>query len=279
LARDRSARYAYYHCRKCGEVRVNKSQLEARFVDLLLAVQPTEGYMRLFREIVLEAWSERRSDATRLRQQAQARADALRTRLDKVEDAFLYAGTIDRQSYERQRDRLRSDIVLAELEAGDAKAEEIDLEGVLAFADGTLTKIALLWTDAPVEKRRALQNLIFPQGLTFDHPGFGTAVTCLAFTKVEGNSVAESGLASPPGPLEGGVGSGRVTRTFTRLERVCPTENCTRVGRSTTEPYVGRGGFDASHDVETAGSSWPLAARDSSSQGSIEPWKCTFKTK
>ena len=119
--------------------------------------------------------------------------------MDKVEDAFLYAGTIDQQSYERQRDRLRSDIVLAELEAGDAKAEEIDVEGVLAFAEGTLTKIALLWTDAPVEKRRTLQNLIFPQGLAFDHAGFGTAVTCLAFTKIEESSHAETAVASPTG--------------------------------------------------------------------------------
>jgi hypothetical protein len=42
--------------------------------------------MSLFRDIVLDAWNERRSEATRLRQQAQARADALRCRLDKVSE-------------------------------------------------------------------------------------------------------------------------------------------------------------------------------------------------
>ena len=42
-SKGRSANYAYYHCRKCGKVRIGKTQLEGRFVDLLLEVQPTES--------------------------------------------------------------------------------------------------------------------------------------------------------------------------------------------------------------------------------------------
>jgi hypothetical protein len=183
----------------CGKVRTTKTALESNFVDLLLDVQPSEGYLRLFREIVLDVWNQRRSDASRLRQEVQLRADRLRRRLDRVEEAFLYDQSIDRQSYERQRDKLRSDIVLAELEAGDAKSDEIDVEELLAFAEGALTKIALLWNEAPVDRKRRLQSLIFPEGLEFDGRSFGTARTCLAFTTLGASSNHESGVASPTG--------------------------------------------------------------------------------
>jgi hypothetical protein len=58
----RSDRYAYYHCRggKCRAVNVTKTQLEGLFAEELERLQPTEGYMRLLKDTVLQVWRDRR---------------------------------------------------------------------------------------------------------------------------------------------------------------------------------------------------------------------------
>ena len=96
----RSRRYPYYHCRFCGVVRVRKEHLESAFVALLERLQPDVAYMRLFREIVLDAWKDRQVGVTRMRRAVERRVTNLGERLDQVEEAFLYKHTVDQVNYE-----------------------------------------------------------------------------------------------------------------------------------------------------------------------------------
>ncbi len=112
---------------------------------------------------------------------------------------------IDRPAYERQRDRLREDIALAELEANDARLEELDVEGILGFAETVISNAARLWSDATLEQKQRLQAVLFPDGLRFDGKKFGTAVTCLAFSRLQRIAGVESGVASPNGKPEGWI--------------------------------------------------------------------------
>ena len=58
-----------------------------------------------------------------------------RERLDRIDEAFLHERSIDRQTYERQRDQLREQVALAEIELNDAVLDQLDIDGVLAFAE------------------------------------------------------------------------------------------------------------------------------------------------
>jgi hypothetical protein len=55
----------------------------------------------------------------------------------------------------------------------------------LAFAEHVVTNAARLWIELGLEDRQRLQQALFPEGLSFDGEKFGTAVTCLAFKKLE----------------------------------------------------------------------------------------------
>ena len=46
--------------------------------------------------------------------------------------------SIDAQSYERQRDRLREELTLAKIDHHAEAVEELDVEGILAFAERIL---------------------------------------------------------------------------------------------------------------------------------------------
>ncbi len=132
-SRGRTKRYAYYHCHRCGGVSVRQGTPGVDFHDRVLQeLQPSEDYYRLFREVILDACRERQRDAHAVRQDLQRRAEAIRERLDALDDAFIFRKVIDQSSYERQRDKLREDLALVELDLQQATLAEIDFEGVLA---------------------------------------------------------------------------------------------------------------------------------------------------
>ena len=195
----RTRKYAYYHCRSCGSVRVAKERLESAFVALIERLQPNVAYMRLFREIVLDAWKDRQVGVTRMRRAVERRVTDLGERLDQVEEAFLYKHTVDQATYERQRDKLREDEALAQIALREAELEELDVGGVLAFAEHLLTNAARLWMEASLEQKQRLQHVFFPEGLRFDGQEFGTAVTCLAFKQLSSDQRVEVRMASPTG--------------------------------------------------------------------------------
>ena len=60
-------------------------------------------------------------------------------RLDRIDEAFLHERSIDRQTYERQRDQLREQLALVEIELNDAVLDQLDIDGVLAFAEHVVT--------------------------------------------------------------------------------------------------------------------------------------------
>jgi hypothetical protein len=62
-------------------------------------------YTRLFNTIVRDVWNKSQGEAKRLTATLEAAVVQKRERLDRVDEALLHERSIDRQSYERQRDR------------------------------------------------------------------------------------------------------------------------------------------------------------------------------
>jgi hypothetical protein len=71
------------------------------------------------------------------------------------------------------------------MELAAAAEEQIDVEGVVSFAEHLLTNAARLWIELGLDQKQQLQQVLFPEGLRFDGEQFGTAVTCLAFKQLE----------------------------------------------------------------------------------------------
>jgi DNA invertase Pin-like site-specific DNA recombinase len=210
----RSQKYAYYHCPKCRRVKAPKGQLESAFTDLVSRLVPKPEYIALFNAIVLDVWRDRQDEAIRVRTRLERVIEDKRSRLDRIDEAFLFERSIDRQAYERQRDLLREALTLTEMELNDAVLDQLDVEGLLAFAEHLLGNAASIWLELGIDQRQQFQRVLFPEGLVFDGESFGTAVTCLALTQLRGVGEEKSGLASPRGtrllysgcPLTGGRG-------------------------------------------------------------------------
>lgn len=197
----RKARYPYYRCRNtsCRAVNIAKENLEAEFIDYLIKFTPRAEYVALFREIVLDVWRERHAKAAEACKRLEARLAELRRRNDQLEEAIIYRRAIDQTTYERQRDKLAEEVALAEMALHDARIDELDVEGVLAFAEHLLVNVARLWAEASSDQKQRLQRVLFPSGVTYGTDGFGTAEVSMVFDMLNAIAAPKIGEASPTG--------------------------------------------------------------------------------
>jgi site-specific DNA recombinase len=200
-SKGRNGYYAYYHCwRQCRAVNVTKAKLEGLFVDELKELQPTPGYMRLVKAHVLRAWEQRKAEVCQDISEIERRAKAIQQKLDRLDEAFLFAESIDIDTYDRHKDKLRQELTLLQIDQHADQLEKFDVEGILSFAERVLPRAADLWVQASLAQRQRLQQLFFSDGVVFDGKGFvRTGVSTHAFKYLTPDLPAENNLASPTG--------------------------------------------------------------------------------
>lgn len=64
-SKGRNRYYAYYHCQD-GCIRATKDSMEQEFETFMRQLQPNAGYMRLYREIVLDVWRKKQGDSQKV---------------------------------------------------------------------------------------------------------------------------------------------------------------------------------------------------------------------
>jgi DNA invertase Pin-like site-specific DNA recombinase len=200
-SKGRNGHYAYYHCqRQCRAVNVSKAALEGAFVDELALLQPTPGYMRLVKDRILHVWEQRRSEASERTTEQERRVKAIQQKLDRLDEAFLYSESIDLTSYGRQRDKLREEMTLAKIEHHTEAVDELDVKGILAFAERILPRASDLWVQASLDYKQRLQQLFFPEGIAYDGNRFNrTAVTAPLFNYLAPSESADEKMVSRAG--------------------------------------------------------------------------------
>jgi hypothetical protein len=98
-----------------------------------------------------------------------------------LDAAFLYESTIDIDTYDRHRDKLRK-LTLAQMDRHSCELEEMDVEGILVFAERVLPSAANLWVHSSLAQKQRLQQVFFPEGVRFDGKTLvGTGTTLPVF--------------------------------------------------------------------------------------------------
>lgn len=203
LSRGKTGRrYPYYHCpapAKCRHTRVRTDDLERQFLGLLESLRPQAGYLALFREVVLDVWRQKEGSVRARRQSLEARAQEVRRRRDRLDEAYLYEAAVDRDTYDRQRGRLAADLTTAELELSDARLEELDVEAVVEFAVHLATHASTLWLRSSLDQRQRLQQALFPARLRVVKGRVRTPVTSSFYEVLGVATGAGLRLVSPTG--------------------------------------------------------------------------------
>ncbi len=215
-SKGRNGHYAYYHCqRQCRSVNVSKAALEGAFADELALLQPTAGYMRLVKDRILHVWEQRRAEANDRTVEEQRRVSVIQQKMDKLDEAFLYSEAIDVTTYGRQRDKLREELTFAKIDHHAEAVDELDVEGILAFAERILPRASDLWVQASLDYKQRLQLLFFPEGIAFDGNRFNrTTATAPLFKYLAPTECTDERVVSRDG-----------IEPSTRRLRVCCSAN------------------------------------------------------
>jgi hypothetical protein len=103
---------------------------------------------------------------------------------------------------------LREELTLARIDRRSGQLDELDVEGILGFAERVLPRAADLWVQASLNQRQRFQQLFVPEGILVRRNGFvRTAVTAPAFSYLR--------------PIEGG-NEGWVDQICPRWNRLQP---------------------------------------------------------
>ena len=200
-SRGRSKLYAYYRCwnPSCRAVKLRKEALETCFLYALERLSVGDTYARLFRAVVRDAWKTRGASRKARERSLRREVASLEARRDRLEGAFLYDRSIDRETYARQQNQLGEQLARISGEKRQAESDEVDVEAVAEFAERILRDPVGSWRRFPTAAKLTLQELIFPQGLEFDGSGFRTAATSPIFGILQAAAAGDERVASPTG--------------------------------------------------------------------------------
>jgi len=126
---------------------------------------------------------------------------AIQQKLDRLDEAFLFAQSIDIDTYDRHKDKdkMRQQLTLLEIDRHSGTSKNSTWKAFWHSQSAFCRRTADLWV-ASLEQRQRLQQLFFPDGVVFDGNRFvRTAVSTHAFKYVTPDLPAENNLASPPG--------------------------------------------------------------------------------
>ena len=156
--------------------------------------------MRLLKEFVLRIWKAQKAAVREELDRAELAAKAIHEKLDRLDEAFLFERSIDIETYDRHAEKLREELTLARIDRHSGQLEELDVEGILAFAERILPRAADLWVQASLDQRQRFQQLFFPDGIAFDGNRFiGTGVATPAFSYLRTIESRNEGLVDLTG--------------------------------------------------------------------------------
>lgn len=190
-------RYAYYRCwvPSCRAVAMAAGKVEQALVDDLDRRKVSPERFDLYAALLRDELAEESKAEASTRAEANRRLLELRRRRDRVIDAYLHDGALDRPTYDEQMRRLNAEI--EQTSAGNfqplGKGSAADrFDQVLAFAKPMLTGPGALWLAADAPARRQIVTLIYPKGLTLSKEALRTPEVAFAFNDLgEENAMKE----------------------------------------------------------------------------------------
>ena len=128
------------------------------------------------------------------------REKAIRQKLDRLDEAFLFAQSIDIETYDRHKDKLRQELTLLEIDRHADMLEKFDVDASWRSQNAFYRARRTLWVQASARSAPAFSAVVFPDEVVFDGKRFvRTSDSTPVFKYLTSVEPAENNLASPTG--------------------------------------------------------------------------------
>ncbi|OYV63411.1 MAG: hypothetical protein B7X03_01875 [Parcubacteria group bacterium 21-58-10] len=204
-------KYPYYRCHNLActnRDNITKDVLEKKFYGYLKRITPTEKFVSMFEQVMLDEIRSRKTSAGQEKQHYAVRLGNLENQKRRLL-TLRVNNEISKEEYTEMRDSLDNQLTGLRIAKNEAQTSEADLEIQLAYGTKFVRDVARQWLDLtnPAKKQR-LQKLVLPGGIVYDKATglFGTAILSPIFKLSEDFRAGQSDLVAGAGiePASGG---------------------------------------------------------------------------
>ncbi len=167
-------RYWYYHCQQSGHDRVPAERANKDFTKYLSNIKIAPAIVEVFGDVLLDVLMDVRQDRQGEEAALRKKMGALEEKLFGIDVAFV-EGRIERDSYERMKERYTENQINIQLRLGDLKLSRVDLAEQVQFGLGLLSSLDVAFIDASPRGRHELLSSIFPRGLIYRDGSYRTS--------------------------------------------------------------------------------------------------------
>ena len=196
----KGVRYPFYHCRS-GECRISvkKTTLEDVFYKHLQTLQPKPSVIKFFEAVVFDVWKKKQETRTNELLKFQQELKDLQDKKDRILELMI-KGTLDDDTYKQKSQEIQNEILVKRLQASETEMDVNKIEACLDYGKIVLATAANFWEAADLNLKQRFQQLVFPEGLTYEKNGsFGTAPISSIFNLLQELKTDKSKMATPAG--------------------------------------------------------------------------------
>ncbi len=197
----RGGRYGYYHCYKVPRHNAyfSKTDLERDFQEYLPHVSASEGRLQLLKAVIIDTWQTKKKesgqDLEKFGVQIAELEEKQRKTIDLIRDEIL-----TREMGKIELGRIESQINEVRLAKAETGSDKFDVGTAADKWVRSLKKPDRFWLNLKeVEQKVKFQQLVFPEGVVYHNPGFGTPRTGLLFQLIPEPATDKSRLVHPEG--------------------------------------------------------------------------------
>lgn len=165
----RNKKYARYWCwtKGCGDVALSQELIHAKFSNLLGLIQPEATLLAMIPSIAARSWSDRRERI----------ASDSRTLIRRLDDQTLLTqraikaklmGELSEADFQLMKQSIAEETTRIQEQIAALDTEQSSFQALMAQTQQEIIDFGASWAAAGADRKREIQNALFPEGLIWD---------------------------------------------------------------------------------------------------------------
>ena len=199
-SKGRYKKYAYYHCvtKGCSFKPVKRELAEELFFDFLDSFAIKEDTINDVFEKIRNSLKDKQTDNTNTIKGIKKEITLLETKKDRIVE-LLIDGTLPKDIYNEKISEVETEIIDKKIKLNDFEDNQLDIDDIIDRGKEFLLDLPNLWVNISIDKKRKLQNSLFPKEIYLENNEFRTTQMSSVLRVIEDKNYAQSILAGERG--------------------------------------------------------------------------------
>ncbi len=176
--RGKGGRYCYYHCqnKNCDKYgkSIPKKQLETDFLQYLQKITPSEDFLLMLKESVMDVWKEQKHSVAAQKQTQQKRLSLLQDKRKRIFE-MREEGSYTKEEFIERKQEVEEELISLKISLNEFETGTFKLENALNFAIDSVRNLEKKWFTLRPTLRFRFHKLLFPEGIFYkNNSTYGT---------------------------------------------------------------------------------------------------------